>query len=98
MNKVDTIRKIVNGDAFVSFLNEGYINIHIIITSRIWNGKNIISDIETELNDNLEVIQKLKNISIELYKTFRVNNDTFNINVKNNTLSISFLLDNIHFV
>jgi hypothetical protein len=98
MDKVDTIRKIVNGDAFVSFLSEGYINIHITIISRTWNDKNTISDIETSFNDNLELIKKLKNISLELYKTFGVTNDTFNINVKNNTLYISFSLDSIYFV
>lgn len=98
MDKVDTIRKIVNGDAFVSIHNQGYINIHVIITSRTWNPKDNISDIETSLNDNLELIQKLKNISLELYKKFTSINDTFNININNNTLSISFSLDNIHFV
>ncbi len=98
MNKVDTIRKIVNGDAFVSFLNNGYINIHIYIPYRTWNSNDTINDIENEFNYNIELIKILKNISIELDKTFRANDDTFKINVKNNTLYISFLLDSIHFV
>jgi hypothetical protein len=98
MDKLYTIRKIVNGDAFVSILDEGYIKIHINITSRIWNDKDNISDIEIALHNNLELIQKLKNISLGLYTKFKTNNDTFNINIKNNTLSISFSLDDIHFV
>jgi hypothetical protein len=98
MNKVDIIKKIVDGDAFVSFLNQGYINIHINIPSRSWNANDSINDIENEFNYNLELIKTLKHISMELYKTFRAKNDTFNINVKNNTLFISFLLDDIHFV
>lgn len=98
MDKVDTIRKIVNGDAFVSFLNAGYINIHIYIPYRAWNSNDTINDIENELNYNLELIKILKNISLKLDKTFRAKQDTFKINVKNNTLSISFLLDNINFI
>jgi hypothetical protein len=98
MNKLDTIRRIVNGDAFVSFPNNGYINIHNNIPPRTWNVNDSINDIENELNYNLEIIKILKNISLELYKTFRANSDTFNINVKHNTLSISFLLDDIHFI
>ena len=66
MDKVDTIRKIVNGDAFVSFLNPGYINIHIYIPYRAWNGNDTINDIENELNYNLELIKTLKNISLKL--------------------------------
>ena len=94
MNKLDTIRKIVNGDACISILNTGYINIHINIISITWN---TINDIEMTLNDNIHVIQRIKYISSKLYKTFSADKDTFKINIKNNILSISFSLHEIHF-
>jgi hypothetical protein len=95
MNKLDIVRKIVNDDTFISILNTGYVNIHINIISITWN---TINDIEMTLNDNIDVIQKMKYISSKLYKTFSADKDTFKINIKNNILSISFSLHEINFI